>query len=216
MDWITGLFSVHSAVQTVVVLSLIVATGIALGKVRIKGVSLGIAFVFFMGIIAGHIGLSADSEMLDFAETFGLSLFVYMLGLHVGPNFLGLMKHEGVILNKWSMALILFGTAMALLLSPLTSIGISDMVGLLCGATTNTPALGAAQQALAGAGLSSSGAALACAVAYPLGVVGVIFVMMFLRRFFVKPDDLVAHIKHDEDNTFIAQYIVANPALNGK
>lgn len=216
MDWINGLFNVHSAVQTVVVLSLIVASGIALGKIHVKGVSLGIAFVFFMGIIAGHIGLSADEEMIDFAETFGLSLFVYMLGLHVGPNFLGLMKNEGVLLNTWSLVLIVIGTTMALLLSPLTGVDISDMVGLLCGATTNTPALGAAQQALSSAGLSSSGAALACAVTYPLGVVGVIFVMMFLRRFFVKSDDLLSNRKHDEDNTFIAQYIVANPALDGK
>lgn len=216
MDWINGLFSEHSAVQTVIILSLIVAAGFALGKIRVKGISLGIAFVFFMGIIAGHVGLSVDAGMLGFAETFGLALFVYMLGLHVGPNFLGLMKREGITLNAWSLGLIALGTAAAMLLCPLTGVGVSDMVGILCGATTNTPALGAAQQALAAAGLPSSGAALACAVTYPLGVVGVIFVMMALRRFFVKPEDLQPHIMREEDNTYIAQYVVANPAIEGK
>lgn len=210
------MFSVHSAVQTVVVLSIIIAMGFALGKVHVKGISLGIAFVFFMGIIAGHIGLNVDAGMLEFAETFGLSLFVYMLGLHVGPNFFGLMKHEGMAFNLWSLALIVLGTVVALVLCPVTNMAISDMIGLLCGATTNTPALGAAQQALIGKDLSSSGAALACAVAYPLGVVGVIFVMIFLRRFFVKDEDLQPHFKREEDNTYIAQYVITNPALEGK
>lgn len=216
MDWIIGLFGVHSAVQTIVVLSVIIASGFALGKIHVRGVSLGIAFVFFMGIVAGHIGLDVDAGMLSFAETFGLSLFVYMLGLHVGPNFFGLMKHEGMAFNAWSLALVTLGTVVALMLCPLTNMAVSDMMGLLCGATTNTPALGAAQQALIGKGLSSSGAALACAVAYPLGVVGVIFVMMFLRRFFVKADDLLPHHKREEDNTYIAQYVITNPALEGK
>jgi len=216
MDWINELLNIHSAVQTVVVLSLIMASGLALGKIHVRGISLGVAFVFFMGILCGHIGLSVSEQTLDFAETFGLSLFVYTLGLHVGPNFFGLMRHEGIALNMWSFAVIALGTVTALLLCPLTGIGITDMVGVLCGATTNTPALGAAQQALADAHLPSSGAALGCAVTYPLGVVGVILAMMFLRRFFVKPSDLEPRNNADDDNTYIAQYLVANPALDNK
>ena len=89
MEWLEQLFSIHSSVQTVVVISLIVAVGLGLGKVRIRGISLGIAFVFFIGILAGHVGLDVDARVLDYAETFGLALFVYTLGLHVGPNFFG-------------------------------------------------------------------------------------------------------------------------------
>ena len=87
MEWLENLFTIHSAVQTVVVLSLIVSSGLALGKIHIRGISLGVAFVFFIGIVAGSLHISADLQMLNFAETLGLSLFVYALGLNVGPNF---------------------------------------------------------------------------------------------------------------------------------
>ena len=187
MEWINGLFTVHSAFQAVVVLSLICFMGLVLGKIHIKGISLGVAFVFFIGIIAGHLGLEVDPQMLNYAETFGLVLFVYTLGLHVGPNFFGSLRREGISLNLWGMAVILLGTVMALVLCQVTNIPLQTMVGLFCGATTNTPALGAAQQALENFGLSTRSAALGCAVTYPLGVVGVIFAMIFLRKLFVKP-----------------------------
>lgn len=216
MEWIESLFTIHSAVQSIVVLSLIVSLGLALGKIHIRGISLGVAFVFFIGIVAGSLHLSASPEMLNFAETLGLSLFVYALGLHVGPNFIGMMRHDGVSLNAWSMALIALGTVMALSLCLVLPVSVPDMVGILCGATTNTPALGAAQQALSNAHLSSSGAALGCAVTYPLGVVGVIFAMILLRKFFVTPDDLQPHNANDEDQTFVGQFVAVNPAIAGK
>ena len=215
MGWINGLFIVPSALQTVVVLSLICSLGLALGKVRIGGISLGVAFVFFIGILAGHIGLEVDSQMLDYAQTFGLVVFVDMLGLHVGPNFFGSLRHEGMELNLWSFAIIGLGTLMSIGLASLTDVKIPDMVGVLCGATTNTPALGAAQQALSEIGLPSGSVALATAVTYPLGVLGVIIVMVLIRRFFVKPEDLELH-HEDEDKTYIAQYVIVNPALDGK
>ena len=216
MEWIESLFTIHSAVQTIVILSLIVSVGLALGKLHIKGISLGVAFVFFIGIVAGSLHLSADEQMLGFAETLGLSLFVYALGLHVGPNFIGMMRHEGISLNLWGLGVILLGTAMALSLCLVLPISVPDMVGILCGATTNTPALGAAQQALATAHVPSSGAALGCAVTYPLGVVGVILAMIVLRRFLVHPDDLQPHGGDDDDQTFIGQFVVINPAIAGK
>lgn len=216
MNWIDGLFCVHSALQTVVVLSLIIAVGLALGKIHVRGISLGIAFVFFVGIVAGHLHLSADARMLDFAETFGLSLFVYTLGLYVGPNFFGLMRHDGIRMNLWSAAVIAVGTVMAMVMTEVLPVSVADMVGILCGATTNTPALGAAQQALNNAGVPSSGAALGCAVTYPLGVVGVILAMMLLRRFCVRPADLEPRLSSEADNTYIAQFVVINPALAGK
>ena len=215
MDWINSLFIDHTPVQTCFLLSLIVSIGVFMGKVRIKGISLGVAFVFFMGIVAGSFHLEADSGMTSFAETFGLSIFVYALGLHVGPNFVGLMRDEGIALNLWGFAIILLGTVMALVLCLVTGITIPDMVGILCGATTNTPALGAAQQALISAHVSSSGAALGCAVTYPLGVVGVIFAMILLRKTLVKPEDLIPHSHSDEDNTYIGQFVVVNPAIVG-
>lgn len=215
MDWINSLFIDHTPVQTCFLLSLIVSIGVFMGKVRIKGISLGVAFVFFMGIVAGSLHLEADPGMTSFAETFGLSIFVYALGLHVGPNFVGLMRDEGIALNLWGFAIILLGTVMALALCLVTGITIPDMVGILCGATTNTPALGAAQQALISAHVSSSGAALGCAVTYPLGVVGVIFAMILLRKTLVKPEDLIPHSHSDEDNTYIGQFVVVNPAIVG-
>lgn len=215
MDWINSLFIDHTPVQTCFLLSLIVSIGVFMGKVRIKGISLGVAFVFFMGIVAGSFHLEADPGMTSFAETFGLSIFVYALGLHVGPNFVGLMRDEGISLNLWGFAIILLGTVMALVLCLVTGITIPDMVGILCGATTNTPALGAAQQALISAHVSSSGAALGCAVTYPLGVVGVIFAMILLRKTLVKPEDLIPHSHSDEDNTYIGQFVVINPAIVG-
>lgn len=215
MDWINSLFIDHTPVQTCFLLSLIVSIGVFMGKVRIKGISLGVAFVFFMGIVAGSFHLEADPGMTSFAETFGLSIFVYALGLHVGPNFVGLMRDEGIALNLWGFAIILLGTVMALVLCLVTGITIPDMVGILCGATTNTPALGAAQQALISAHVSSSEAALGCAVTYPLGVVGVIFAMILLRKTLVKPEDLIPHSHSDEDNTYIGQFVVINPAIVG-
>ena len=215
MDWLQGLFTIHSSVQTVVVVALIIATGLALGKFKVGGISLGVAFVFFIGILAGHLHLSVDATVLDFIETFGLAMFVYCLGLHVGPNFFGSLREEGVALNLWSLGIIVLGTVFAVVLIPLTHISLPDMVGILCGATTNTPALGAATQALAHHGLPTGSVALATAVTYPLGVLGVIVAMVIIRKLFVKPTDLKPRASHD-DHTYIVEFTVVNPAVPGK
>lgn len=215
MDWLQGLFTIHSSVQTVVVVALIIATGLALGKFKVGGISLGVAFVFFIGIFAGHLHLSVDATVLDFIETFGLAMFVYCLGLHVGPNFFGSLREEGVALNLWSLGIIVLGTVLAVVLIPLTHISLPDMVGILCGATTNTPALGAATQALAHHELPTGSVALATAVTYPLGVLGVIVAMVIIRKLFVKPTDLKPRVSHD-DHTYIAEFTVVNPAVHGK
>ncbi len=216
MNWIDRLFSIPSALQAVVVLSLVCTVGLGLGKIRIAGISLGIAFVFFFGIAAGSLGLQIDEQMLNYCETFGLVIFVYTLGLSVGPTFFGSFRHEGTLFNLWSLGVIFLGTIMSVVLSYAMNVPMSDMVGILCGATTNTPALGAAQQALQHAGHSGGPAALATAVTYPLGVVGVIFAMIFLRKFFVRPSDLVVHSGAEDDHTYIGQFVVLNPAINGK
>lgn len=216
MDWLNNLFNIHSSIQTIVVVSLIIAGGLAFGKIKIMGVSLGISFVFFVGILAGHMGFSVDSVVLDYVETFGLSMFVYCLGLHVGPNFFGSLRHEGMQQNVWSLIIIIAGTLFSLLLIPLTGINLPNMVGILCGATTNTPALGAATQALEHVGLPSGTVALATAVTYPLGVLGVIIAMVVLRKCCVKSEHLTPQSNDNHDHTYIAQFEVVNPAVGHK
>lgn len=216
MEWLNSLLFEHSALQAVVVLSIIIAVGLGLGKIHIFGISLGVTFVFFAGILAGHLGLSVDSNMLNYAESFGLVLFVYELGLQVGPGFFSSFRKGGVQLNMLGMGVILLGTAMTVILSKVTGYSMSDMVGVLCGATTNTPALGAAQQTLKQLGEPANGAALSCAVTYPLGVIGVILAMLLVRKLFVRPQDIDTNEHEEANKTFIATFKVHNPAIFNK
>lgn len=215
MNWFESLFVEHSSIQAMVVISIICAVGLLLGKVKVRGVSLGVAFVFFMGILAGHIGLSVDPQMLVFAQNFGLVIFVYELGLQVGPGFFSTFRSGGLKMNMLGLCVVALGTVMAISLTYVTPIRLADMVGILCGATTNTPALGAAQQTLSQLGLPSSGAALSCAVTYPLGVLGVILAIILMRRFFVRKSDLAQPETEHVNNTFIATFVVRNQAIFG-
>ena len=216
MDWLYSLFIEHSALQAVVVISLISAIGLGLGKLRIGGISLGVTFVFFVGILAGHLGLSIDPMMLTYAESFGLVLFVYALGLQVGPGFFSSFRHGGVQLNMLATGVVLLGTLFALAASYAFNISLPDAVGILCGATTNTPALGAAQQTLKQLGLEASTPALGCAVTYPLGVIGVILAILFIRKLFVTADDLKEQDKNAISQTFISAFQVCNPGVFNK
>lgn len=215
MSWLESLLYQQSALQALVVLSIIIALGLGLGKIRIGGISLGVTFVFFTGILAGHLGLSIDPDMLSYAESFGLVLFVYELGLKVGPGFFSTFRKGGVKLNLLGLGVILLGSMMAVAFSFLGGQNIGDMVGVLSGATTNTPALGAAQQSLVQLGLSARDTALACAVTYPLGVVGVIAALIAIRKLMVRKSDIVTS-DHELDHTFIATFKVTNPAIFDK
>ena len=216
MEWIDSLFFEHSAIQAIVVLSLVTAAGLWLGKMHVWGISLGVTFVFFVGILAGHLGISLDADMLNYAESFGLVLFVYALGLQVGPGFFSSLRHGGVKLNLLSLGVIFIGTAMTVLLSYGLSIPLPDMVGVLCGATTNTPALGAAQQTLKQMGEPSSSAALGAAVAYPLGVVGVILAILVIRKILVRPADMEEKETEDHNHPYIAAFQLHNPGIYHK
>ena len=216
MDWIDRLFFEHSAIQAIVVLSLVTAAGLWLGKMHVWGISLGVTFVFFVGILAGHLGISLDADMLNYAESFGLVLFVYALGLQVGPGFFSSLRHGGVKLNLLSLGVIFIGTAMTVLLSYGLSIPLPDMVGVLCGATTNTPALGAAQQTLKQMGEPSSSAALGAAVAYPLGVVGVILAILVIRKILARPADMEEKETEDHNHPYIAAFQLHNPGVYHK
>lgn len=216
MNWIESLFFEHTPLQAVIVMSIIIAAGLGLGKIKIGGVGLGVTFVFFMGILAGHLGFSIDPAMLSYAESFGLVLFVYELGLKVGPGFFSSFRSGGIGLNMLGMWVVLLGTAMAIAFCYIFSMPMSDMIGVLCGATTNTPALGAAQQALEQLGVSAQGAALGCAVTYPLGVVGVILALIVVRKLFVRAGDIRSGGSQEEaDHTFVAGFSVENPGIDG-
>ena len=210
------MFFEHSAIQAIVVLSLVTAAGLWLGKMHVWGISLGVTFVFFVGILAGHLGISLDADMLNYAESFGLVLFVYALGLQVGPGFFSSLRHGGVKLNLLSLGVIFIGTAMTVLLSYGLSIPLPDMVGVLCGATTNTPALGAAQQTLKQMGEPSSSAALGAAVAYPLGVVGVILAILVIRKILARPADMEEKETEDHNHPYIAAFQLHNPGIYHK
>ena len=205
-----------SSIQAIVVIFLIMAAGHALGKIKVKGVSLGVTFVFFCGIIAGHFGLTGNPVMLRFAQDFGLIIFVYFLGLQVGPGFFNSFRRGGLKLNMLSMLVVFIGTAMAVIFSFATGVSIQDMVGVLSGAVTNTPALAAAQQTLHQMGLPEQSPALATAVTYPLGVVGVIMALIVLRMFSARFQSQSDKGDEGQDNTFVGTFDVINPAIFGK
>lgn len=213
-NWFEQTILAPSAVQAVIVIALICAVGLALGKLRIRGISLGVTYVFFIGILAGALGLRIDAQMLSYAESFGLILFVYLLGLQVGPGFIGAFRQGGTELNVLALAVVVVGTLMTLLFVGVGWMPLPDAMGVLCGATTNTPALGAAQQTFKqfGDAAASSTAALGCAVTYPLGMVGVIIALILMRGWLIRHQ----HAREkdaEEDQAFIASFLVCNPAI---
>ncbi len=216
MNWIDSLFVTHSPLQAVIVISVIIAVGLGLGKIKIMGVSLGVTFVFFVGILAGHLGISIDSQMLQYAQSFGLVLFVYELGLKVGPGFFASFRSGGVKLNMLGLTTVLLGTLLAVGMVVIGGVPMSDMVGILSGATTNTPALGAAQETLAQLDEPAANAALSCAVTYPLGVVGVILAFAVVRKLFATRKDLSCHSHEETNQTYIAAFQVHNPGVFGR
>lgn len=216
MEWLYTIFIEHSALQAVIIVSLISAIGLILGKINIYGFSLGVTFVFFIGIIAGHFGITIDYQILNYIETFGLVLFVYTLGLQVGPGFFSSFRKEGITLNMLAVGVVFIGTLLAVLFHKTTEVSLPQMIGILCGATTNTPALGAAQQTLKELGSDSTSPALTCAVAYPLGVIGVILALLFIRKTFVKKEEQILHKKEEINTTYVAVFRVCNPFIFNK
>jgi len=219
MNWLQEAFLEPTMVQAVIIISLVSALGLYLGRIKIFGISLGITFVFFAGILAGHLGIVVNKDMLYFAQSFGLILFVYALGLQVGPGFFSSLKKGGVAMNMMGLGVILLGLIMTVGLHWVTGVSLSNMIGLLCGAVTNTPALGAAQQALLQIDPANTKGvtdmALACAVAYPLGVVGVILAIIILRALFA--DKKQKDLKEQRDTTtYVAEFHVSNPAIYEK
>lgn len=188
MDWLNHLLLHPGAGQSILVLCLTGALGLALGRVKISGIPIGIAGVLFAGLLLGNTGIQLHPEVAMFARELGLLLFVYTIGLELGPSFLESLKRQGLQLNALAVLVVVGGVAMTLVLAGLLQIPMPLAVGLLTGATTNTPSLGAAQQALAQIpGIDASLLRLPLvgyALAYPLGVVGIITTLVLLRVLF--------------------------------
>lgn len=196
MDWIVNLFSNHENVAyTVIVYSIVIALGVALGKVRVWGISFGIACVLFAGIAAAHFGFTVDGHIQHFIKEFGLILFVYTIGLQVGPGFFASFQQGGVKLNSLAVISVLTCMLTVVGLHYLTGTGMAELVGIMSGAVTNTPGLGAAQQAIGDISLAKgvsqeiidgilSNVSNGYAVTYPFGVLGIILIMMILKSIF--------------------------------
>ena len=202
--------------QSIIVVAIICAIGLTLGNIKVCGISLGVTFVFFIGILAGHLGFTIDAATLNYIESSGLVLFVYALGLQVGPGFFSAFRKGGLRLNMLALAVVIVGTLFAVLLGALSGVSLPDIMGVMCGACTNTPALAAVQQSLVQLGMSASSPALGCAVTYPLGVVGVIIAMLLMRRLFVRPADISADKPEAKNKTYISAFIIHNPAVFDK
>jgi putative transport protein len=186
MTWLIDLFAKPSVGQQVLAIALTAALGLMLGKIKVKGIGLGSAGALFVGIALGHFGLRVEPNVLHFIQEFGLILFVYTIGMQVGPGFVDSIRRHGLVLNILSTSVVLLGVLVTLCLYFFTDMhnNVPVLIGMLCGAVTNTPSLGAANSAFAAAGADTSLTGIGYAVAYPFGVIGIILVMILVRIVF--------------------------------
>ena len=221
MDWFYSLFFGGGIAHAVLTFALVITIGILLGKIKICGVSLGITWILFVGILLSHCGMTVDNDVRHFVQEFGLILFVFSIGLQVGPGFFSSFKHGGMTLVSCAAAIVLLGVLTAYIIHVATGTPIPTMVGVLSGAVTNTPGLGAAQQAYADAsGIQDSTIAMGYAVAYPLGVVGIIFTMIFIRYAlrvrFEKEDEDLARLTNEHKLAEKVSVEFTNRMLDGR
>ena len=222
MDWIHNLFFQEGIAHSILILAITIALGIILGKIKIGGISLGITWILFVGIAASHFGFRLDAGTLHFVKEFGLILFVYSIGLQVGPGFFASFRKGGITLNMLAVGIVFLGVITAYVIHVVTGTDMTTMVGILSGAVTNTPGLGAAQQTyLDATGTNDPTIALGYAVAYPLGVIGIILAMLIIRYMFrikFEKEDAILNYEDPSTSTTV-KYVtikVENPALFGK
>ncbi len=225
MDWLNELISGGSVAHAVFVLAAVAVLGLALGGIKVRGIGLGIAGVLFSGLALGHLGVEISPPVLEFAREFGLILFVYTIGVQVGPGFFASLRKRGLPLNLMATAIVLLGAGMALAVSRLGGVPMAAAVGLFSGATTNTPSLGAAQEAIRSLpGVSAEAAALpglGYAVAYPFGIVGIILSMVLIRAMFRvdlarETKDLLAEAGTAAPKLEHRNILVTNPNFEGR
>ncbi len=220
MEWISELLlpGSQSIASTLVLYSFVIAAGIYIGKLKIFGVSLGVTFVLFVGILMGHLGYVVDSDILKFVRELGLILFIFSIGLQVGPGFFSSFKKGGVVLNGLAVLVIVLNVAIVLGIYFFGNINdISALVGVMSGAVTNTPGLAAAQQAISQmsspeqANLMASG----YAAAYPLGVVGIILSMFVIKGIFrIKTDTEIKEIEDEQENSQLKPFLLSIQVTN--
>ena len=223
MDWLWNLMTNHESVAyTVIVYSVVIAVGVALGKIKIFGISFGIAWVLFAGIAMAEMGFTVNMHIQHFIKEFGLILFVYTIGLQVGPGFFSAFKREGIKLNLLAILSIVTCVATVIAIHYITQTDMSTLVGIMSGAVTNTPGLGAANAALAEKfGEEAPSLTTMYAVAYPFGVLGIIIVMLGLKSIFkvnLDSEKRLNSVRHSKDQVVINRFAikVTNPSLFGK
>ena len=228
MNWLFDLFAGSTIAHALFVYSIVIAIGVILGKVKFLGISLGATFVLFVGILMGHIGnlISPDEAFINhntlkFIQEFGLILFVFSIGLQVGPSFFSTIKDGGMLLNGLAVCIILLNIVVALAIYfGIGGVAPNEIVGILSGAVTNTPGLGAAQQALIetqgdAAGALNESMAMGYAAAYPLGVVGIILSIILVKVIFkvnIKHD--AKEIEDDNANSLLKPHVVTYKVTN--
>ena len=221
MNWLQSLFFGTGVPHSIFILTLAIACGISLShRLKFKGITLGITWILFCAIAFSHFGMHLDSMVETFAKDFGLILFVYSIGLQVGPSFFSSFGKGGIKLNMLAMAVVFLGCATAYIISVLSGVDIATMTGVLFGAVTNTPGLGAAQQAFADiTGNANPNIASGYAMAYPLGVVGIITVILAMRWFFrIKLENEEARVASESEVQKEIKYIdvlLVNPQVEG-
>lgn len=220
MDWLQSIFFTQNVAQSILLIALTIAVGLYLGKFKVKGISLGITWILFVGIILSHFGFIGDSKLMSFVKDFGLILFVYAIGLQVGPSFFSSLKKGGLKLNMLAALIIVIGCLVTIIIGYVTNTDLATMTGIMAGAVTNTPSLGAAQQTLTDAGKESNFLSSAYAVAYPLAVLSIIFVPMLVKAIFrinpQKEDELARQNSNTENNPSSLAIRVTNKGLEGK
>lgn len=221
MNWFQELFFGSGVAHSILLLAIVIAVGVALGKLKFKGISLGVTWVLFAGILFSHFGMTIDGDILHIFKEFGLILFVFSIGLQVGPSFFSSFKKGGVTLNMLAAGVVFLGVIVTYVIHLFTKIPIPTMVGIMSGAVTNTPGLGAAQQAnMEITGIDNPDIATGYSVAYPLAVVGIIMTILILRYLFRVNIENERSDAEDDDSMQEASACklslkVTNPSLNG-
>ena len=218
MEWLYNIFMSNSIAHVVFTLSLVITLGVMLSRIKIAGISFGVTWILFVGIAAGHFGMTIEHETLHFIKEFGLILFVFSIGLQVGPGFFSSFKEGGVKMVGCAAAVVLLGCLTTYIIHLVTGTPLPTMVGVMSGAVTNTPGLGAAQQAYADAtGINDPTIALGYAVAYPLGVVGIILSLIAVRFItrvnFAQEDKALEAMKSEHSNVMRVSVEFTNGAL---
>lgn len=222
MEWIQDLlFNSESVAHAILIYALVIAFGVALGKVKILGVSLGVTFVLFVGLLIGHFRFSVNGNVIKFVQDFGLILFIFSIGMQVGPGFFSSFKKGGFLLNGLAILIITLNIAVALTIYYTAgNVSLTDMVGILSGAVTNTPGLGAAQQTLTEiqgdtAAGAIQGMSMGYAAAYPLGVVGIILSMILIKSIFkIKLEDETKKLEEENAQSQLMPYVITLRAEN--